>query len=284
MHVQIVLFDGFDPLDVIAPFEVFHAGGTASGGGVEVALVSAEGPRDVVSGTGGLTLRATAALDPARGGLVVVPGASGPVGAESAAEAVGVGGAAPSTAEAADEDGAAPGVAAVVGVDGRAPETPAAGEGGAAPETAGANGVGEGAAGAGVEGEATIPVLLGRTLSTKLPALLAAAMADAGTTVACVCGGSLVLALAGLLEGRPATTHHLGLDLLDATGARAVRARVVDDGDLVTGAGVTSGLDLGLYLLEREVGPQVAHAVEGMFAYERRGTVWRPVGPAPTAF
>lgn len=52
MHVQIVLFDGFDPLDVIAPYEVLYAGGTASGGAVSVELVSAEGPREVVSGTG----------------------------------------------------------------------------------------------------------------------------------------------------------------------------------------------------------------------------------------
>lgn len=102
-------------------------------------------------------------------------------------------------------------------------------------------------------------------------------------TVAAVCGGSLVLAMAGLLEGRYATTHHLGLDMLDATGVHAVSARVVDDGDLVTGAGVTSGLDLGLYLLEREVGPQIARAVEELFAHERRGTVWRNQGPAPAA-
>ena len=54
MHAQIVLFDGFDPLDVIAPYEVLYAGGTASGGAVSVQLVSAEGPREVVSGTGGL--------------------------------------------------------------------------------------------------------------------------------------------------------------------------------------------------------------------------------------
>jgi transcriptional regulator GlxA family with amidase domain len=63
----------------------------------------------------------------------------------------------------------------------------------------------------------------------------------------------------------------------------AVRARVVDDGDFVSGAGVTSGLDLALYLLEREVGPRVAHAVEELFAYERRGTVWRNAGRAPVA-
>lgn len=72
-------------------------------------------------------------------------------------------------------------------------------------------------------------------------------------------------------------------DTLEAAGAHVVRARVVDDGDLVTGAGVTSGLDLGLYLLEREVGPKVALAVEELFAYERRGVVWRNHGPEPSA-
>jgi transcriptional regulator GlxA family with amidase domain len=53
---------------------------------------------------------------------------------------------------------------------------------------------------------------------------------------------------------------------------------VVDDGDLVTAGGVTSGLDLGLYLLERELGPRIAHAVEELFEYERRGTVWHNMG------
>lgn len=124
-------------------------------------------------------------------------------------------------------------------------------------------------------------MLLGRTLTTELPALLKAAMDNPEVTVSAVCGGSLVLAMAGLLEGRHATTHHMGLDMLDATGAHAVSARVVDDGDLVTGAGVTSGLDLGLYLLERELGPQIAHAVEELFAHERRGTVWRNEGLVP---
>jgi transcriptional regulator GlxA family with amidase domain len=102
-------------------------------------------------------------------------------------------------------------------------------------------------------------------------------------TMATVCGGSLVLAMAGLIDGRNATTHHLGLDVLDATGVHVVDARVVDDGDLVTGAGVTSGLDLGLYLLEREIGPQIAHAVEQLFAHERRGVTWRAHGPTPAA-
>jgi transcriptional regulator GlxA family with amidase domain len=226
MHAQIVLFDGFDPLDVIAPYEVLYAGGTAAAGAVSVELVSAEGPREVISGTGGLMLRATAALDPARAGLILVPGASGRVGEPG---------------EVPDHD-----------------------------------------AGAGEwQQDEFIPVLLGRTLTTELPALLTAAMENPEVTVSAVCGGSLVLAMAGLLEGRHATTHHTGLDMLDATGAHAVNARVVDDGDLVTGAGVTSGLDLGLYLLERELGPRIAHAVEGLFAHERRGTVWRATGPAP---
>jgi transcriptional regulator GlxA family with amidase domain len=57
----------------------------------------------------------------------------------------------------------------------------------------------------------------------------------------------------------------------------------VDDGDLITAGGVTSGLDLGLYLLERQLGPQIAHAVEVLFEYERRGTVWRNSGLAAMA-
>src|SRR4051812_5980628 len=186
MHIQIVLFDGFDPLDVIAPYEVLSAGGNASGGAVSVELVSAEGPREVISGTGALALRATAALDPERADMVLVPGAAGRVG----------------------EPGEVP------------EEEVGAGE---------------------WKQDEFIPVLLGRTLTTELPALLKKALDDPEVTVATVCGGSLVLAMAGLLEGRHVTTHHLGLDMLDATGARMVRARVVDDGDLVSGAGVTSG-------------------------------------------
>ncbi|MFG3551899.1 DJ-1/PfpI family protein [Streptomyces sp. NPDC047725] len=228
MHVQVVLFDGFDPLDVIAPYEVLYAGGSASDGAVIVELVTAEGPREVISGTGGLTLRAAGALDLERADVLLVPGASGRVGER-----------------------------------GEVPEEEV--------------GAGE------WKRDEFIPVLLGRTLTTELPALLKQAMDDPDITVATVCGGSLVLAMAGLLEGRHATTHHLGLDMLDATGAHAIRARVVDDDDLITGAGVTSGLDLGLYLLERELGPRIARTVEELFEHERRGTVWRAQGMAPAA-
>src|SRR5271165_2955442 len=79
MHAQMVLFDGFDPLDVVGPYEVLWAGGRASGGALSVELVSAEGPRAVVGGSGGLILHATARLDPDVADIIIVPGAEGPV-------------------------------------------------------------------------------------------------------------------------------------------------------------------------------------------------------------
>lgn len=118
-------------------------------------------------------------------------------------------------------------------------------------------------------------------MNTALTDLIEQALGQTDIVVATVCGGSLILAMGGLLEGRPAVTNHLGMDLLGATGAVPVTARVVDDGNLVTGGGVTSGLDVALYLVERQLGPQIAHAVEELFQYERRGTVWRKAGIAP---
>ncbi len=73
----------------------------------------------------------------------------------------------------------------------------------------------------------------------------------------------------------------MGMALLEAAGAIPIRARVVDDGNLVTGGGVTSGLDVALYLVERTLGPRISHAVETMFEHERRGTVWSNRGVAP---
>jgi transcriptional regulator GlxA family with amidase domain len=214
MHAQLLLFDGFDPLDVIAPFEVLAAGSDAVGGELLVELVSAEGARPVVSGTRGLVLNATAELDPTKPGYVIVPGTGGPIDGDP------------------DE------------VD-------------------------------------TIPVLLARFGETAAVELMRKALANPDVTVATVCGGSLALAMAGLIEGRRAATHHLGMDVLDATGVTAVAARVVDDGDLVSSGAVTSGLDLALHLLDRTYGPKVALAVEALFDYERRGTVWRNSGREP---
>ena len=212
-RAQFVLFDGFDPLDVIAPFEVLTAGSDFLGGAFAVDLVSAGGPGVVRSGSPQISLTAVGALDPDAPGYVLVPGAVGPVEGDPDA------------------------------------------------------------------GDETIPVLLARFASSEAMPLIARALANPEVTVAAYCGGSLALAMAGLIEGRTATTHVLGLDLLDATGVNAVRARVVDDGDLISGGGVTSGLDVALYLLEREFGSQTAHDVEELFEYERRGVTVKSQRP-----
>ncbi len=96
-----------------------------------------------------------------------------------------------------------------------------------------------------------------------------------GTICAAVCTGTMLLAAAGILKKRPATTHHGAVKDLEASGARIIRARVVDDGDVITAGGVTSGLDLGLWLVERFYGSQRAHKIEEEMEYERRGTVWK---------
>jgi transcriptional regulator GlxA family with amidase domain len=82
---------------------------------------------------------------------------------------------------------------------------------------------------------------------------------EAGGALASVCTGAMILAAAGIMEGRRATTHHSAHDDLAAAGAEVVRdARFVDDGDIVTAAGVTSGIDLALHLVERHVGAEAA--------------------------
>jgi transcriptional regulator GlxA family with amidase domain len=94
----------------------------------------------------------------------------------------------------------------------------------------------------------------------ELPRAIAAAHAR-GAAIASVCTGAMLVATAGLLEGRPAVTHRSALADLSRAGAEVVEARVVDDGDVVTSGGVTSGLDLGLHLVARIAGPAVAEGV-----------------------
>jgi transcriptional regulator GlxA family with amidase domain len=96
-----------------------------------------------------------------------------------------------------------------------------------------------------------------------------------GATIASVCTGGMLLSAAGLTEGRPATTHHGAIRELREAGAEVVEARVVDDGDLVTAGGVTSGLDLALWLVEREFGAGLAARVATEMEHERRGDVAR---------
>jgi len=100
-------------------------------------------------------------------------------------------------------------------------------------------------------------------------AALAARAHGEGAVVASVCTGAMLLAAAGLLAGRPATTHASARDDLSAAGARLVDARVVDDGDVITAAGVTSGIDLALWLVERWAGAAVAERGARRLEYVR---------------
>ncbi|MFC7187632.1 DJ-1/PfpI family protein [Halorubrum yunnanense] len=92
----------------------------------------------------------------------------------------------------------------------------------------------------------------------------------AGTRIASVCTGSMLLAEAGVTDGRRVVTHAGAIDELRESGAEVVDARVVDDGDLLSAGGVTSGIDLALYLVEREFGEGVADRVATVIEYERR--------------
>jgi len=92
---------------------------------------------------------------------------------------------------------------------------------------------------------------------------------ESGATVASVCTGAMLLARAGLLRGRRAITHHAAIDDLALEGAVIVRSRVVDDGDIVTAGGVTSGIDLALHLVERCAGAEVADSIAVTLEYER---------------
>lgn len=201
MRVAIVLFDGFDELDAIGPFEVLRAA-AAAGADLLVDLVTLNGV-EVVTGQHGLRVPSTVTLN-GRPDLLIVPGG---------------------------------------GWNARSPK--------------------------GAWGEAQ---------RGELPAAIARLHA-AGTMVATVCTGGMLAAAAGITRGRPVITHHRALDELRASGAEVISARVVDDGDLISSGGVTSGLDLALWLVERYFGAAAASAVAGNLEYERRGPVWRRNAP-----
>ncbi|MFW5418290.1 DJ-1/PfpI family protein [Nocardiopsis sp. CNT-189] len=95
--------------------------------------------------------------------------------------------------------------------------------------------------------------------------------ADAGSSwTVSVCTGSLVLAAAGLLEGRRATTHWAAMDRLAGYGVVPVRERVVQDGKYVTGAGVSAGVDMALELAGRIEGDLFAQMVQLGIEYDPR--------------
>ncbi|MEU2979607.1 DJ-1/PfpI family protein [Streptomyces hirsutus] len=95
--------------------------------------------------------------------------------------------------------------------------------------------------------------------------------ADATSTwTTSVCTGSLLLAAAGLLTGRRATSHWLALDSLAAFGAEPTGERVVTDGKFITAAGVSAGIDMGLTLVGRIAGDEHAQTVQLATEYDPR--------------
>jgi transcriptional regulator GlxA family with amidase domain len=93
--------------------------------------------------------------------------------------------------------------------------------------------------------------------------------ADTAQVCATVCTGALILAAAGLLEGRPATTHWAYWRLLEKLGARYVpEQRWVEDGKFITSAGVSAGIDMALYLTERLTDEGTARMVQLGIEYD----------------
>lgn len=91
--------------------------------------------------------------------------------------------------------------------------------------------------------------------------------ADA-TWITSVCTGSLILGAAGLLDGKQATTHWAAIEMLAGYGADPVRERVVVDGNVVTGAGVSAGIDMALTLAATIAGDDTAKALQLGIEYD----------------
>jgi transcriptional regulator GlxA family with amidase domain len=192
MHsIEILIFDGFDELDVVAPFEILASAG------FHVDLVTFE-QRSNVHGSHGLSVCPHRVLGAAPD-LLVVPGG---------------------------------------GWATRAP------------------------AGAWAE-----------VRRGGLPAAIAERH-SAGSQVAGVCSGVMLLAASGMLRGRPAVTHRCALDDLRQAGADVhPEARVVDDGDVLTAGGVTSAIDLALHIVTRERGYDAAFREAQRLEHDFRGPV-----------
>jgi transcriptional regulator GlxA family with amidase domain len=194
MLIEVVVYDGFDEMDAVGPYEVLRNAADA-GAPFEVELVGADGPGAVRGSHGTVVQVATGLGEP---DAVVVPGGGW-------------------------NDRGSPGAWSQA-CDGR---------------------------------------LTGRLVD----------LAPRLRWIASVCTGGMLLAESGLLRGRPAVTHRSAMDQLARYGAEPVDARVVDDGAVLTAGGVTSGLDLALWLVEREAGPEVAAQVEREIEHARLGPI-----------
>ena len=190
MHTAIVVFDGVDELDAIAPYEVLRAAK------LEVSLVALDAPRTIEGGHG-LRFQAPAPI-PARCDWLIVPGGGW-------------------------ASGAARGVRAEI-ASGR--------------------------------------------IAAEIVRLHAS-----GASIASVCTGAMLLSAAGLLRGRRCITHAVAKEALAGEGAIVIDARVVDDGEIVTAGGVTSGIDLALHLIARTLGEEAMRAGARRLEHDLRGPI-----------
>jgi transcriptional regulator GlxA family with amidase domain len=198
LRIAILLFDGFDELDAIAPFEVLK-NAAAFGASLDVRLVALAAPR-TLEASHGLRVQVDQTPSAFRSDWLLVPG-----GAWAARSAVGA---------------------------------------------------------------------WGEIQRGELPRAIAE-LRQSGASIASVCTGAMLLSAAGLTRGRRVATHRVARQALAAEGANVVDARVVDDGDLVSAGGVTAGLDLALWLVERLAGDTIARRVEAAMEYTRSGSVSR---------
>jgi cyclohexyl-isocyanide hydratase len=95
-----------------------------------------------------------------------------------------------------------------------------------------------------------------------------AAQAPGARWITSVCTGAFLLGAAGLLHGRRATCHWAYTHLLPLVGAMPATGRVVEDGNVVTAGGVTSGIDFALTLIAREAGEDTARAIQLALEYD----------------
>ncbi|WP_006243476.1 DJ-1/PfpI family protein [Mycolicibacterium tusciae] len=202
MRIEIVVFEGFDALDVVAPWEVFARAANIDPD-LDVALVRLDGP-PLVSAADGLQLHVADELGTPE--ALFVPGGSWVDGTDT-----------------------------------------------------------------GVRREIR---------RGTLPSLIADLSVSA-RWVGSVCTGALLLGEAGILRGRNATTNPAALEELSQYGAVVHRSRVVDDGNVVTAGAVTAGIDLALWLVQRELGGAVADKVARAIAHPMPTDVWRAPDQRP---
>src|SRR5215472_10912309 len=100
------------------------------------------------------------------------------------------------------------------------------------------------------------------------PGYGAAPPAPTTTWTTSICTGSIYLAAAGILEDQDATTHWIRASELERRGAHYIQQRVVQNGKVITAAGVSAGIDMALTLLARIHGPQIAQGVQLAIEYD----------------